>query len=211
MSFPKCCRSVRTSASSLVGPTSAENVLDPLARLTSVTNQNRTILYPGTAEGQHAGSGFMILRSCRIVFDEAVLRVTDGRFRATGVDLVHELRYTLSAWRGGKWTPVGRGSTTPHGDDHGEATSVADSAIGRKEPKALLMMFTVDAEAGMHRMRKPDPSRAVDELIFGDFDESEKHWGLGLHIDLLAALSDITAAFLCRASLDGAAVSADGA
>ena len=46
----------------------------------------------------------------------------------------------------------------------------------------------------MHRMRKPNPSRAVDELIFGDFGESEKPWVLAFTWICLST-SDITAAF----------------
>lgn len=50
-------------------------------------------------------------------------------------------------------------------------------------PKMLLVL-TVDTEAFLTRMRRPDPKRAVDELIFGDFGGGE-NLGIGLHMDLL--------------------------
>jgi hypothetical protein len=48
----------------------------------------------------------------------------------------------------------------------------------------LLLVFTVDTEATVNRMRHPDPARAVDELIFGDYGAGEA-LGIGLHMDLL--------------------------
>ena len=122
------------------------------------------------------------LTTFRIVFDEPVLG--DGfPVSATGVDLGHELRYTLSLWENEDWIVIRKARPFPTPAIMGERQS-APAPLSADDPPALLMLFTVDTEAGMHRMRHPNPARAVDELIFGDFGRGE-NLGLGLHMDLL--------------------------
>jgi hypothetical protein len=56
----------------------------------------------------------------------------------------------------------------------------ADSPVA----PGMLLVLSIDTEAFLTRMRHPDPRRAVDELIFGDFGGGED-LGIGLHMDLL--------------------------
>lgn len=49
----------------------------------------------------------------------------------------------------------------------------------------LLLVFTIDTECSVERQHNPDPSRVVDELIFGDFGGGGPPGGIGLHMDLL--------------------------
>lgn len=122
------------------------------------------------------------LTEFRMVFAEAVLG--DGfPLSATGVDLGHELRYTLSVWQDEGWMPVRQSQPLPIGAIMGNR-HLSPPPLSVNQPPALLMLFTVDTEAGMHRMHYPNPSRAVDELIFGDFG-NEENLGIGLHMDLL--------------------------
>lgn len=63
----------------------------------------------------------------------------------------------------------------------------------RRDPKpqlqdhdsALCLVFTVDTECSVARQPNPDPDRVVDELIFGNFVNSDRPGGIGLHMDLL--------------------------
>ena len=120
--------------------------------------------------------------SARIVADEIVLGSSTS-LDLDALDPSHDLRYGVQAWSDGTWENVRPWAPLPLeailGPPHTPAGKIDPHA-----PPALIVMFTIDTECGVHRMRHPDPSRAVDELIFGDFGHGEQ-LGIGLQMDLL--------------------------
>lgn len=66
------------------------------------------------------------------------------------------------------------------GERHGPLPPVSAA-----DDLGLLLIFTIDTECPVLRQPNPDPDRAVDELIFGDFGKGGERGGIGLQMDLL--------------------------
>lgn len=117
------------------------------------------------------------------VFDEPVLG-NQFPLSATGADLGHELRFSISAWQASGWTSLFRAKPLPVTTIMGKHPLIPPPPLSTSWSADLLLLFTVDTEAGMHRMRNPSTTHAVNELIFGDYGNQE-NLGIGLHMDLL--------------------------
>lgn len=119
----------------------------------------------------------------RTIFDETVagsaheVPIPDGR---SNHDLVMRTRPLLGeGWS--DWTafqPLPREIVLGERRDPLSPVS-ADGDLG------LLLMFTIDTECPVVRQPNPDPDRAVDELIFGDFGNGGPPGGIALQMDLL--------------------------
>src|SRR5947209_8800299 len=117
----------------------------------------------------------------RMVLDEVVSDAA-AAIDADGIDLGHNLRFRVQARHGGDWSlwqdwrpmPLSAVLESPLTQPDGEAD----------QPPSVLLMFTIDTECPIHRMRHPDLARAPDELIFGDVGTGQK-LGIDLHMDLL--------------------------
>lgn len=122
------------------------------------------------------------LTSFTTAFDDVIW---GNRFplNLTGANTTHDLKYSVSAWTETGWKVIRSAQTPPYAAFLG-TPKPASPPLDPAALPALLMLFTVDTEAGIHRMRYPDPARAVDELIFGNFGGREQ-LGIGLHMDLL--------------------------
>jgi hypothetical protein len=118
----------------------------------------------------------------RAAIDEVVVG-SSAVLDPEAIDWSHDLRYLVYARVGEGWEEIQDWRPLPLplllGPRHDRPPALDPSA-----PPRLLLVFTIDTECGVHRMRHPDPARAVDELIFGDFGDGRR-LGIELHMDLL--------------------------
>jgi hypothetical protein len=111
-----------------------------------------------------------------VVQDEVVLGARAPCWQ--DFDLTHQLLARSTPWDGSSWGKPGEWTLPPVelalGPESAGGSICADSC-------ELLLLFTIDTEGGVHRMRNPDPARVVEELVFG----GEGRLGIELHMDLL--------------------------
>jgi hypothetical protein len=114
----------------------------------------------------------------RAVFaqDEVVLGARAPRWH--DFELTHQLLARHTPWTGSAWGEPGEWTLPPVQDALGPVSAGASACTS---PCGLLLLFTIDTEGGVHRMRDPDPARVVQELVFG----GDGGLGIELHMDLL--------------------------
>jgi len=110
--------------------------------------------------------------------DEVVLG--DPVLRWADCELSHHLRHRITPWTGAGWGDPGDWRLPPSSLLLGPAHSQAPP-LGPGAHPSTLLLFTIDTEGGVHRLRDPDPKRVVDELVFGGSDRL----GIEFHMDIL--------------------------
>ena len=118
--------------------------------------------------------------AARYSFDDAVAG-TSWPLLWDEVEAGHDYRWRARPWTGDDWGEEDEWRALPR-----EVVLGDRDEPPRPDPADLrmLLMFTIDTEAGVHRMRHPDPARAIDELVFGSYG-GRGALGIGLHMDLL--------------------------
>jgi len=95
----------------------------------------------------------------------------------------HDLVWRVRAWREDDWDEGTEWRNLPLRVMLGEERE-PPPPIASDRDAGLLLAFSIDTEGFLARQKDPNPATAVDELIFGDFEE-KKGGGIGLHMDLL--------------------------
>jgi peptidoglycan/xylan/chitin deacetylase (PgdA/CDA1 family) len=95
----------------------------------------------------------------------------------------HDLVMRVFAWRDGDWDEGTEWQPLPLQTMLGEPRE-APPPLATDRDAGLLLVFSIDTEGFLARQQDPNPATTVDELIFGDFGNSENR-GIGLHMDLL--------------------------
>jgi hypothetical protein len=100
-----------------------------------------------------------------------------------GPERGHDLVMRVRGWRDGEWDEGTEWRPLPLRVMLGERRE-PPPPLATDTDAGLLLAFTIDTEGFLARQQDPNPATTVDELIYGDFGNSENH-GIGLHMDLL--------------------------
>ena len=114
---------------------------------------------------------------------DVVVLGSSTRLDADAIDFAHELRYYVQAWADGAWTTIEPWRPLARELSLGPPREPPPPLEPGVPPK-LLVLFTVDTECSVYRQRHPNPARAVQELVFGEFGNGER-LGVELQMDLL--------------------------
>jgi hypothetical protein len=95
-------------------------------------------------------------------------------------ELSHRVVGREMSWDGSDWTAPGEWFLPPLGVALGPARPSPPPTPETETPD-LLLLFTIDTEGSIERMRHPDPDGMVDLLVFG----GEDRLGIDLHMDVL--------------------------
>ncbi len=155
------------------GPPARLPLPDPGGRATTLRWEGISPVHRLVIADQTAG---------RTVFKQPVLG-TSFPYTPSPAERGHELVMRVHGRRDGDWDEGTEWRPLPLSILLGDRRDPPPPIEPGQEP-AVLLAFTIDTEGWIVRQNDPDPAKTIDELVFGDFGNSEQN-GIGLHMDLL--------------------------